>query len=305
MESTGPADLSQPFTRAEFIAAGGRRHALEGPKYHNVTRSVHVDVCRLDSDTRIRAALKVHPEGAFASHWSAAQVLSLPVPDNPFEHVTVRNPDDRRYRPTIKPHVTIRKRGVIVVRGIPVTDPITTFLQMAGHLGLVDLVVLGDAIVRIHRISPARLLEAAQRSTDYYAAAATRAARYVRKGVHSPMETRLRMLIVLAGLPEPVVNLVLVHEDGSWRRRFDLCYPRIKLVVEYNGRQHRKEPQRSKDRTRTEELEPEGYKILAFEAEDIFATPEATLQKVRRHLILRGWGAVPQINDKWRRDFAA
>jgi hypothetical protein len=119
------------------------------------------------------------------------------------------------------------------------------------------------------------------------------------------METRLRMLLVLAGLPEPVVNVVLVHEDGSWRRRFDLCYLRIKLVVEYNGRHHRREPQLSKDRVRSDELEPEGYEILAFEAEDIFATPEATLEKVRRHLILRGWGPVRPINDKWRRDFAA
>ena len=305
MKQNPPEALGQPFTRAEFLAAGGRRHQLEGPGYLQVVRSVHVEVARVDSDTCIRAALKIHPKGAFASHWSAADVLGLPVPYNPFEHVTVRKADDRRYRPTIKPHVTIRKRGVIVVRGIPVTDPITTFLQMAGHLSLVDLVVLGDAIVRKYRISPGRLLKAARASTDYYASAARRAAAYVRKGVDSPMETRLRMLLVLAGLPEPVVNVVLVHEDGSWRRRFDLCYPRIKLVVEYNGRHHREEPQRSKDRGRNKELETEGYLILPFEAEDIFDTPLATLEKVRRHLILRGWSNVPPINDKWRREFAA
>ena len=305
MESLEPIDAAQPFTRAEFLAAGGRRHALEGVKYSNIVRSVHVDAERVDSDTRVRAALKIHPEGAFASHWSAAQVLGLPVPANPFEHVTVRTAEDRRWRPTVKPHVTIRDRAVIVVRGMPVTDPITTFLQMSGHLSLVDAVVLGDAIVRIYRIPPARLLKAARASTDYYAAAARRAAAYVRKGVDSPMETRLRLLIVLAGLPEPMVNLVLVHEDGSWRRRFDLCYRKIRLVVEYNGRQHRKEPQRSEDRLRIEELKPEGYHILAFEAEDIFGTPLATLERIRRHLILRGWGDVPPINDKWRRAFGA
>jgi len=297
--------FDRPFTRAEFLAAGGGRTALRGARYREIVKTIFIEVDQDDCDSRVRAALMIHPEDAFASHWSAARVLKLPVPDNPFEHVTVRQKEDRRYRPWLKPHVTIRARGVIVVRGIRVTDPITTFLQMAGHLSLVDLVVLGDAIVRIFRIAPARLVEAAKKSTDYYAAAARRAAAYVRKGVDSPMETRLRMLIVLAGLPEPVVNVVLLHEDGTWRRRFDLCYVKIKLVVEYNGRQHREEPQRSEDERRREELEPEGYLILPFEAEDIYVTPEATLHKIRRQLILRGFGDVPPINDRWRAEFAA
>jgi hypothetical protein len=297
--------FDRPFTRAEYLAAGGGRTALRGVRYREIAKAIYVEVEQDDRDARVRAALMVHPKGAFASHWSAARVLKLPVPDNAFEHVTVRNRQDRRYRPWLKPHVTIRKRGVIMVRGIRVTDPITTFLQMAGFISLVDLVVLGDAIVRKYRISPARLLEAARKSTDYYAAAARRAAAYVRKGVDSPMESRLRMLIVLAGLPEPVVNLVLVHKDGSWRRRFDLCYVKIKLVVEYNGRHHREEPQRSADAARTKELEPEGYLILAFEAEDIYVTPEDTLNQIRRQLVLRGWGDVPTLNDKWRREFAA
>jgi len=297
--------FDRPFTRAEFLAAGGGRTALRGVRYREIVKTIFIEVDREDSDSRVRAALMVHPERAFASHWSAARVLKLPVPDNPFEHVTVRDKEDRRYRPWLKPHVTIRKRGVIEVRGMLVTDPITTFLQMAGHLSLVDLVVLGDAIVRIYRIAPARLVEAAQQSTDYYAAAARRGAAYVRKGVDSPMETRLRMLIVLAGLPEPVVNVVLVDEDGTWRRRFDLCYQKVKLVVEYNGRHHREPPQRSADEDRRKELEPEGYLILAFEAEDIYMTPECTLEKVRRHLILRGWGEVPPVNDRWRAEFSA
>jgi hypothetical protein len=294
-----------PFTRAEYLAAGGGRSALKGTRYREVVRTIYIEVDQDGADTRVRIAMMVHPDGAFASHWSACRVLGLPVPDNAFEHVTVRDPDDRRYRPWLKPHVTKRKRGVIVVRGIQVTDPITTFLQMAGHLSLVDAVVLGDAIVKMYRIPPRRLLKAARASTDYYAAAARRAAAYVRKGVDSPMETRLRMLIVLAGLPEPVVNLVLVNEDGTWKRRFDLCYAKIKLVVEYDGRQHREEPQRSQDRARVQELEADGYLILPFEAEDIYITPLETLEKVRRHLILRGWGHVPPLNDTWRQAFAA
>ena len=121
--------FDRPFTRAEYLAAGGGRSALRGARYREIAKAIYVDVDQEDSDARVRAALMVHPENAFASHWSAGRVLKLPVPDNPFEHVTVRDRKERRYRPWLKPHVTIRKRGVIVVRGIPVTDPITTFLQ--------------------------------------------------------------------------------------------------------------------------------------------------------------------------------
>lgn len=298
--------LTRPFTRAEFLAAGNSIDALRSGRMRRVVRGVYIEADAWDDDTRIRGALRLHPEGAFASHFSAARILRLVVPNNPFEHVTVKNPHDRRYRPEIKPHVTKRRRGVIMVRGMLVTDPITTFLQMAGQLSLVDLVVLGDDIVRRYKIPPKRLVQAARKSTDYYAAAALRGARLVRKGVDSPMETRLRMLIVLAGLPEPVVNLRLVHEDGTWRRRFDLCYPKIKLVIEYDGRHHAEDrDQWHADLERREELDDEGYRILVVTSKGVYQAPERTLQRIRRQLVLLGWGDVPPIGSAWRDHFAA
>jgi len=47
----------------------------------------------------------------------------------------------------------------------------------------------------------------------------------VRIGVDSPLETRLRLLIVLAGLPEPKVNHQLRDQHGDVVMRFDLSYP--------------------------------------------------------------------------------
>ena len=44
---------------------------------------------------------------------------------------------------------------------------------------------------------------------------ARRAARFVRDGVDSAMETRLRMLLVLAGLPAPEVNFILPPRPGA------------------------------------------------------------------------------------------
>src|SRR3954464_10460321 len=52
-------------------------------------------------------------------------------------------------------------RAVTRWRGVPVTTPTQTFLDLAGQIGLVDLVVLGDSLARRRRVTPERLVEAA------------------------------------------------------------------------------------------------------------------------------------------------
>lgn len=294
----------RPFTRAQLKASGGDVRVLRRREYVQVFRQVWIRSDAIDVDTRIRAALLIHPDGAFASHFSAARLLGLPVPDHRFEHVTVRRLKDRRERPELKSHVTRRPRRLTTVRGIPTTDPITTFIELAGWLPLVDLVVLGDALVERFDIRPERLLRACRASGDYYAKAAARAAEYVRQGVDSPMESRLRMLIVLAGLPEPRVNLQ-IREDGVLKRRFDLCYPELKLVVEYDGRQHAEDAvQWERDLDRREELDDDDYRILVVTAKGIYREPERTLARIRRQLVKRGMADVPQIDEAWRDHFA-
>ncbi len=93
------------------------------------------------------------------------------------------------------------------------------FVELASLLTLVDLVVVGDHLVRRRRTTCADLVAWCAQSSDRGAQAARRAAAYVRDRVDSPMETRVRMLIVLAGIPEPEVNLTVRAGDGMPLRR--------------------------------------------------------------------------------------
>ncbi len=293
-------DFRQPFTRSMMPAEFDAR-LLRKREFRRVIRSVWVRADAIDDDTRVRAALVLHPPDAIASHFSAARVLGLPVPEHLFEHVTVFRAEDRRWRPEIKSHVTKRPRRVVTVRGIRTTDPITTFIQLAGTLPLVELVVLGDAIVRKYKVRPSKLVTACRNSDDYYAGAALKAALYVRRGVDSPMESRLRMLIVLAGLPEPKVDVRLVNDDGTWRRRFDLCYPELRLIIEYDGRHHAEDSaQWNSDLDRREELDDEEYRIIVVTARGIFVEPARTLERIRRQLVLRGSRADLTIDPDWQ-----
>lgn len=304
--SSDKPPFDRPFTRSEFVEGGHDPRLLRRRHYASVFKGVWVHVGCIDDTTRIRAALLVHPEGAVASHFSAARLYRLPAPDHPFEHVTVFRTKDRRRRAGVKSHVTKRLKRVRHVRGLPVLDPVSTFIQLAGHLSLVDLVVLGDALVRKFGISPRQLVRHCRRSGDYYAARATEGAAYVRTGVDSPMESILRMLLVLAGLPEPQTNVELVDESGVVRRRFDLYYAGARVIVEYDGRQHAHDTaQWQHDLERREELDEEGYRILVVTAEGIYRDPARTLERVHSLLQARGMTNLGSLREGWRDHFPA
>ena len=91
------------------------------------------------------------------------------------------------------------------------------------------------------------------------------------------------MLLVLAGLPEPVINEILRCADGSWRMRLDLSYPELRLIVEYDGRQHAENTaQWNRDLRRREELESLGWRIVVVTARDLNGEPGATLDRGAR-----------------------
>jgi hypothetical protein len=133
---------------------------------------------------------------------------------------------------------------------------------------------------------------------------APRAASLVRADVDSPMETRIRLLIVFAGLPEPQVNFILRIADGEWRWRFDLCYPEYKLIIEYDGRQHAFDSgQWIHDLERREWLDQDGWRMIIVVSEDIYVHPLRTLQRVKAALEDRGARVPKSFNQEWTRHF--
>jgi len=110
---------------------------------------------------------------------------------------------------------------------------------------------------------------------------------------------------VLAGLPEPEVNVKLYDRQGRVRRRLDLSYPAIRLIVEYDGRQHAEDiEQWNSDLERREEFDDGHWRILVVTAKGIYREPERTLQRVRKALIARGHQGVPRrLSDDWRIHF--
>lgn len=298
-------DFRLPFTRAQAVAAGLTLNMLRSTRFRRIYRDVYVhEIARAHPLTRPRAALLLHPPSAFASHTTAAQVYGVPVPALGAEHVSVFTAADRRRRAGLVNHVVPPDVAVRVSEGLRVSAPERMFVELATLLALVDLVVVGDALVRQGLASPASLVQACAAYRGRGALLARQAAGLVRARVDSPMETRLRLLIVLAGLPEPVVNLELRAEDGRVRYRLDLSYPKLKVAVEYDGRQHREQRQAEWDLARREWFDHQGWLLVPVVATGIHRRPEQSLDRIVTALRSRGCKDLPpRPAEAWRPHF--
>ena len=297
-------DPTTPFRRSTGIAAGVSPKELRGPGYRLVLPGTYVRSATVVTPLlRVRAALLPYGTAAWASHASAARVYDLPIPTIPDEHVSVARAGLRRRHRGVTVHVG--RGGTRVVRGVRVSEPRMLFVELAGLLSLVDLVVVGDAMVRRRLTTPGALVEFCSAVSHRAAAAARRAAANVRSDVDSPMETRLRLLIVLSDLPEPRINVAIRDDAGDVIRKYDLSYPLVKVAVEYNGKVHVLTREAwEEDLERRDASDDEGWRLVPVISSGIYAKPEQTLRRVHRVLLARGQPGVPlRLGDAWRAHF--
>jgi hypothetical protein len=149
----------------------------------------------------------------------------LRPPDAPAE-VTVPHRGQRSH-PGLLVHRTHLQPGEITeVKGLRVTSPLRTAYGLARRDDLVERVVAVDRLAEVHRFDPDLLRGYVAR---YRRSRGQRAggghARHADRRSGSPMETRLRMLIVQAGLPKPQVQWVVQDERTRTAVWLDLAWP--------------------------------------------------------------------------------
>ena len=304
-ERTASLDPTRPFTVSEAAVAGLDASSLRSRRYRRLLQGVYVDAqVPLTPKVRAMAALALHPSTAFVSHQSAAALRGLPVSRCDRVHVTVEQASERAQAHGVATHVKCCETEIELVHGIRVSKPMDLFIELTGQLSLLDAVVVGDAMVHRGYFTADELREFCRATRRWHSRRARKAASYVRDGVDSPMETRLRMLIVFAGLPEPKVNHVLLAPDGRILRRFDLSYPQLRLIIEYDGRHHIEVRDNwESDLDRREEIEGDDWRFIVVTQKGVYLEPERTIQRVARAVRRRG-GKVGPIRDTWKLHFA-
>ena len=309
MTQVAPPDTIRPGTERPFTLAtaselGLTRRQVYGPLYRTVMTGVFIHRSIPDSlVVRSRAALLVTPPGGVLSHFTAACLWSASAPRSARIHLSYAVKGSQIMRREVQAHRFTYPMERRTRHGLPVTSPGMTFMHLAVHLDLVALTAFGDQLVKRKVITPYELRAYATDWGHHGRLAGIEAAALVRDRVESVPESHLRLLLVLAGLPEPHVNHSVRDAEGEELRRLDLAYPEVMVAVEYVGRWHDAPEQRVKDDERRAWLRSQGWEIVVVRAEGLYETPDLTLQDIREVLVRRGVSVPEVVAEDYRRFF--
>lgn len=276
-----------PF-RASIAVADGllTRTMLRGASWHRLLPDVyvHTDGYRPD-DHRMwcdAVALLLPPSGAIAGRSAAylwgADLLARRDP------VNVLLPRSARMRPhprLVITRSTLPSTDRTRFANLPVTVPLRTAFDLGRQGPRTEAVVAVDALLhrRVVKLPALRAYAEARRRWP--------GSRLLREVLslaeplsESPMETRLRLLLLDAGAPPLTAQHDVCDSRGRFVARVDLAYPRLRIAIEYDGDHHREPIHFQRDVARLNDPRSAGWLVLRFTADDVLRHPARTARQV-------------------------
>lgn len=275
--------VSRSQLLAMGIGAGAIDTRLKRHGLHRLHRGVYaVGHLALVPLAREMAAVLACGDGAAVSHRSAAVIWHLlaATEDDAIDVTVTRSSGRRRAGLRVHRSTRLRRTDVRHLRGLPVTTPGRTLIDLA------DMATDRELERAFHEALTRRLLNArslmAETARFQGRRGVARVKRLVQQGgpetlTRSEAEERFLALVRAAGLPDPEVNVrIQGHEvDFLWRER--------RLVVEVDGFQfHSSREAFERDRRRDADLQATGLSVLRITWRQIAQEPYATLASTIR-----------------------
>jgi len=305
---TCPDMRKSVFDRASALAAGFTPGQLRGPSVKRLLHGIYTtpaDPVKLS--VRARAALLAGGEAARMCEMSSLALAGVELPaqldadSRTHLHLPVGTCGPRHGG--VRVHHTAVQLPVQMVGGLPSLHLAECWLQLAARASLMDLVVVGDGLMRRPRppdrrpflVTPEELDAAVQGSPRRPGIRVARlAATLVRPGTDSPMESVTRFRLVQAGLPEPLVNYKIVDKAGRPLFFLDMAYLAQLLAVEYDGRIHVGDVKAmGRGASRRRQLEDRGWRVITVTSSDLSNNMADVIASVRMELNSRGWRPAP------------
>ena len=278
-----------PFTVDEARQAGIERWHLRGAHWRRVARGTYewsrLPETPMSSLVALRRRL---PQGFAFSGLTAGWLHGIDVrPCDPIE-VTVTRASGVAARSGVRVRRALNlAEDVVQVRGLPATSIVRTIADVSSHATLTEAVVVADAALHLRRVTLCQLTSWAEGHAGHPGIRRLRRViELAEPASESPMESRLRMVLVLGGLPRPKAQVPVHDRDGRFVARTDLFYERQRLAIEFDGAVHR--TTLVADNRRQNQLFNAGVDLLRFTGADVLGDPASVVAQVRlalrRHL---------------------
>jgi len=282
-----PAALTKkPFSLEEARRHGLTPSSLRGRVWRRLGAELYCwQGLRQDPWLHLSALHRMLPAETVFAGASAAWMLGLDlVPTDPVEIIV---PFDSSLRS--RAGVTVRRcdlsaSDVATIRGLRATALNRTLRDLCLRLPAVDALIAIDMAVHLGLTDAKDLRKHADAANGGAGAQRLRSLAAHAAAAESPMETRLRWLLIQAGLPCPEVQTNLRDHHQRFLGRADLYYADARLILEYDGANHR--DRLVDDNRRQNLLINAGYRLLRFTATDIHQRPEVVVAQVRSALNL-------------------
>ena len=281
-----PQELkSGPFTLADARSAGLDRWHLEGPTWRRMGPAVYAWAGLADGpELRLEAARQRLPPTAVFSGLTAAWLHGLDVvPCEPIEVTIPKGNGVSARSGLVVRRAAVGASEVVNFRGKRATSILRTLSDLSIRLSVTEAVVIADMALHAALTSLPVLTDfVMERARCPGVANLRRVANLAEPAAESPMETRLRMVLVLSGLPRPEAQVSLHDDRGRFLGRPDLYYREHRLGLEYDGGIHR--TSLAEDNRRQNRLLAAGIRLLRFTAGDVIHNPDSITTQVRMML---------------------
>lgn len=222
------------------------------------------------------------PAGAGFTGLSAAVLWGVPDVAGPGDPVEVVLPGGARWHPGAGVRVH-RAAGAVRLEEVGrwrCTGRGDTAVGLVRRGSEEDAVVLLDRLLAAGMVRLDDVRDAvADLPRGRGTAQARRVAALAAEFAESPQETRLRLVVVRAGLPAPVPQF-RVFDDEGFVARVDLAYPELRIAIEYDGHWHAERRAFLDDRRRLNRLVAAGWVVLHVTSDDL-RRPERLLARIR------------------------
>lgn len=199
----------------------------------------------------------------------------------------------------IRGHTRVRRPGVhggqrelsrqdwVGVRGVRVTTPLRTAVDLACGLSRYEALAAVDALIHQHGLVRDDLQRLLPRFRGRRGVVQAREIVSVcDPRSESQGESFTRLALLDDGLPYPAIQLWVLDEHGRRRYRLDHAYEEARVAVEYDGEQHHSSAaDRARDARRRTWLSERGWTVVVVTKDDLAqARREVWLGKVRSAL---------------------